>query len=263
MFASERVKIIKGILIEKKHATVNKLSEMLGVSEVTIRRDFEKLEEEGFLVRTHGGAYINDETQYEEEEDSQEDDPYYEDRVEISKIAVQMIEDEDSIILTSGKTNLCIAKRLVNKKRNLTVLTNDINIASELSANANIKITMPGGELNPVSMTLSGKLTEEDIKKFFVAKAFIEVEGASIEHGFTVKSVDKASIIREILSICKEKIFVCHYRIFDNIAFYQVGSLKLADKVITNINVKDNYKNYFFDQNLKLFTSIKGEGDIL
>lgn len=261
MFASERVKIIKGILMEKKHVTVNKLSEMLGVSEVTIRRDFEKLEGEGFLIRTHGGAYINDETQYEDEEEMEDDDPYYEDRVEISKIAAQMIEDEDSIILTSGKTNLCIAKRLANK-RNLTVLTNDINIASELSANANIKVTMPGGELNPTSMTLSGKLTEENIKKFFVAKAFIEVEGASIEHGFTVRSVDKASIIREILNICKEKIFVCHYRIFDNIAFYQVGSLKLADKVITNIKVKDKYKDYFFNENLKLFTSIKGEGDI-
>lgn len=261
MFASERVKIIKGILMEKKHVTVNKLSQMLGVSEVTIRRDFEKLEGEGFLIRNHGGAYINDENQYEDEEEIEDNDPYYEDRIEISKIAVQMIEDEDSIILTSGKTNLCIAKRLANK-RNLTVLTNDINIASELSANANIKVTMPGGELNPTSMTLSGKLTEENIKKFFVAKAFIEVEGVSIEHGFTVKSVDKASIIREILNICKEKIFVGHYTTFDNIAFYQVGSLKLADKVITNINVKDKYKDYFFNENLKLFTSIKGEGDI-
>ncbi|OPJ58012.1 DeoR/GlpR family DNA-binding transcription regulator [Clostridium oryzae] len=198
MFASERIKTIKRILMEKKHVNVTKLSEMLDVSEVTIRRDFEKLEREKFLVRTHGGAYLNDELLVDDTviEETKED-PYIEDRFEISNIAVQMINDDDSIILTSGKTNLCIAKGLINKK-NLTVLTNDLNIAYELSTNSSIKVTMPGGELNPASMTLSGKLTDENIRKFFVSKAFIEVEGASIERGFTVRSMEKASVLREI-----------------------------------------------------------------
>ncbi len=172
MFASERSKIIKGILMKKNHISVTNLSEMLNVSEVTIRRDLEKLEKEKFLTRTHGGAYLNEDILSSDEVDDNEvdeDDPYFEERLEISRIAAQMVDDDDSLILTSGKTNMCIARKLINKK-NLTVLTNDINIASELSVNSSIKITMPGGELNSGSMTLSGKLTEENIKKFLYPK---------------------------------------------------------------------------------------------
>ena len=67
MFASERLGIIKGLLIDKKHINVSDLSSMLNVSEVTIRRDLEKLENEDFLTRTHGGAVINTVNTSEEE----------------------------------------------------------------------------------------------------------------------------------------------------------------------------------------------------
>jgi len=148
MFASERLGIIKGLLIDKKHINVSDLSSMLNVSEVTIRRDLEKLENEDFLTRTHGGAVINTVNTSEEENyiDNNED-PYLRERMEISEIAVHMIEDNDVILLTPGLTNLCIARKIINKK-NITVLTNDLNIAAVLSSNPSIKIIIPGGDLD-------------------------------------------------------------------------------------------------------------------
>ena len=159
MFASERIRIIKGMFSDKKHINVSDLSTMLSVSEVTIRRDLEKLETENFLTRTHGGAVINEDVTSSEKEFSNSDfDPYYQQRVEISQIAAHMIEDNDVILLSPGPTNICIARKILNKK-NLTVLTNDLNIASELSADTGIKVIIPGGDLDVTSMSVLGKVT--------------------------------------------------------------------------------------------------------
>jgi DeoR family transcriptional regulator, fructose operon transcriptional repressor len=254
MFALERIRIIKNILIDKKHITVSDLSAMLDVSEVTIRRDLEKLEIENFLTRTHGGAVVNSEdSPLEETFDNIELDPYHQQRDEISQIAAHMVEDNDVILLSSGLTNICIAKKILSKK-NVTVLTNDLNIASELSANPGIKVILPGGDLDVASMTVIGRLTEENLKTFFVSKAFIEVDGVSTERGYTVQSIQNASIIKEMLSITREKIIVCPYTCFDNIAFSQIAPLNIVDKIITNPSIPDLYKKYYFENSIKLFT---------
>lgn len=262
MFAPERIRIIKSILHDKKHINVSDLSTMLNVSEVTIRRDLEKLENEGFLTRTHGGAIINEDASSEEDMSNVEIDAYFQQRIEISQIASHMVEDNDVIILSPGPTNICIARKLLSKK-NLTVLTNDLNIASELSSNAGIKVIIPGGDLDASSMTVTGKLTEENIKNFYVSKAFIEMDGVNIERGYTVQHIGRASVIKEMLDISREKIIICTYNCFDSIAFSQIGPLNIADKVITNPQIPDLYKNYYFENSIQLFTAFNSyEGEI-
>lgn len=267
MFASERIRLIKRLLLENKHINVSDLSSMLNVSEVTIRRDLEKLEGESFLTRTHGGAIINEEISSEKESalfdnDLFAADFYHEQRIEIGQIAAHMVEDNDVILLGSGPTNLCIAKKLSNKK-NLTVLTNDINIAAELASGAGVKVILLGGDLDASSMSLVGRLTEENIRNFYVSKAFIEVDGVSVQRGYTVQSMERASVIKEMMNIAREKIIVCPYCCFDNISFSQIGMLDIAGKIITNPSIPDSYKNYYFENNIQLFTVFNSyEGEI-
>lgn len=262
MFAPERIRIIKGILLDKKHINVSDLSAMLNVSEVTIRRDLEKLEKEKFLTRTHGGAILTDHFEDDEDYSNLSGDPFFEERLEISEIAFHMIEDGDIIILSAGPTNLCIAKKILSK-RNITVLTNDLNIASELSSNTSIKVIIPGGDLDSKTMTLSGKLAEENIKNFFVEKAFIEVEGISLQRGYTVQSIEKASLIREMTKITKESIIVCHHKAFNNISFSQIGPIEMAARIVTTPKIPDEFKNYLFNSNVQLFTAFNAyEGGI-
>jgi Transcriptional regulators of sugar metabolism len=262
MFAPERIRIIKGILTDKKHINVSDLSTMLNVSEVTIRRDLEKLESENFLTRTHGGAILNEDFSSFEIDYLDEGDPLYQQRLEISEIAAHMIEDNDVILLSPGLTNACIARKILSKK-NITVLTNDLNIASDLSSNVSIKVIIPGGDLDAASLTVGGKLTEENLKNFFVTKAFIEIDGVDIQKGYTVQSMERASVIKEMINITRETIIVCPYKCFDNIAFSQIGPLGIANKVITNPCIPDLYKNYFFESNIKLFTAFNSyEGGI-
>ena len=262
MFAPERIRVIKNILLDKKYIHVSSLSSILNVSEVTIRRDLEKLENEKFLTRTHGGALLN-EALYDEEIDSDlQNDPFFEERLEIGDIANHMIEDNDIILLSQGPTNLCIAKKIINK-RNLTVLTNDLNIASELSCNPSIKVIIPGGDLDSASMCLVGKFAEKNIREFYVSKAFIEVDGVNLQRGYTVQSIEKASIINEMIHIANQCIIVCLYKAFDNIAFSQIGPISMANKIITNPKIPENYKQYFFENNIQLFTAFNAyEGGV-
>ncbi|OLN32739.1 DeoR/GlpR family DNA-binding transcription regulator [Desulfosporosinus metallidurans] len=256
MFASERIRIIKSILLDKKHIDVSTLSTMLDVSEVTIRRDLEKLEKEEFLERTHGGAILN-----QQEADSEEgnleltNDPYLKERLEIGEIASHLIAKNDIILLSQGLTNQCIAKKLL-KKQNITVLTNDLTIAEELSSNNSINVILPGGNLDSTSMSLIGKLTEENIRNFYVDKAFIEVEGVSPDRGYTVNSIEKASLLKECLKISKQKIIVCHHSVFYNNSFAQLGLLNSVEKIITNSEMPDYFKKYYFENDIQVFTSL-------
>lgn len=268
MFAIERMRIIKNYLHTKKKVSVNELSKMLNVSEVTIRRDLEKLEDEGFLIRTHGGAVLkkqekskNSYNDYSNliDNDSQYDVLYD----EIANIAIHIIENGDIIMLTNGMINYHIAKKL-NEKKNITVLTNDLLISIEASSSSSNKAVLLGGDIDFDSKATYGALTVLNIQKFFVDKLFIEVDGIDVEAGLSVSSMDKANLINNILPNSKEKIILCLGSNFNKNAFYNISHINIADKIVTNPNIDDFYKKLLFDNGIQLYTSITAveEGDI-
>ena len=254
MFALERIKLIKKYLTENQKAEVAALSNLLDVSEVTIRRDLEKLEKEGFLNRTHGGAVLNEE-RLNEPDPVPREDPLLKERREIADIASEMVEDNDVIMLTQGPTTLQMARQL-SEKKNLTVLTNDLVIALELSGASHIKVILLGGDVESQSQGVYGDFTINSIRSFYVKKTFFEVEGVSPDSGFTVSSIEKARLIQEAAKQAKEVICLCPAEGFGKRAFYPVGGVTLAQKIVTNSSVGNEYKNFIFEQNIQLFTSI-------
>lgn len=253
MFAIERLKIIKNYLIKENQVEVAALSKILNVSEVTIRRDLEKLEKEGFLSRIHGGAVLNKEivtTPITAIEDQN-----IEECMEIANIAIHMIKDNDVIMLTNGPINLQIAKQL-SCKSNVTVLTNDILIALELSSFLSIKVVLLGGDVDYSNKAVFGTLTSLNIEKFFVNKIFVEVDGVSTETQITVSSIEKASLIQQATIKANEKIIVCLAEAFGRTSFYKVDDLNIADKIVSSSSMDDNYKSYIFNQDIPLFTSM-------
>ncbi len=254
MFALERVKIIRKYLIENHKAEVATLSELLNVTEVTIRRDLEKLEKEGFLKRIHGGAIL-DITEEEPSYSSVSEDPFLEDKQEIGQIASMLVEDNDVIMITQGPTSLQLARNLGGKK-NLTVLTNDLMISLELSAHSDIKVILLGGDLEHQSKGVYGNYTINSMKNFFVSKTFFEVEGINLNSGLTVSSIEKANLIQEAVKISRESICLCSGENFGNIAFYPVGKISTASKLITNPTINDEYKSLIYEEDIQLFTSI-------
>lgn len=259
LFAIERIKIIKNYLNQNEKAEVSKLSSMLNVSEVTIRKDLEKLEEEGFLRRIHGGAVLIPLKESDSpialasaRQQSSDREDYFQ---EIALIAVDMIEDNDSIMLTNGPINLEIAKNL-HKKQNLTVLTNDILIALELSQFPHIKAISLGGDIDCHSSATFGRLTLSNMAHFYISKIFVEVDGFNEPVGFSVSNIDKATLIQEALSNASSRIILCPSNSFNKNAFFKVGSLNIAEKIITNYDLDEHYKKLICTNNIELFTSI-------
>jgi len=253
MFAIERIRIIKNYLLENKQVEVHQLSQMLGVSEVTIRRDLEKLESEQFLTRTHGGAVLGS---IKETASDNAEAETYQDYFEISKIAIQMINDGDVIMLTNGAINLEIAKQLSSKNR-LTVLTNDLTIASHILEAQSAKVVLLGGDIDYNTKAVFGALTINNLNNFYVNRIFIEVDGISNNLELTVSNIDMATFIKEAAKNANERIIVCTSSAFDRISFFKAGFLKdLCDILITNHTLSDQHKNNIFKSNIQLFTSI-------
>jgi DeoR/GlpR family transcriptional regulator of sugar metabolism len=256
MFAVERKNILKSYLHERGKLEVHSMSEMLNVSEVTIRRDLEKLESEGFLTRLHGGAIING-----EEESAQalvldsEDAKGEVDREEIARIAYLMVENGDALMLTNGPIALRLARKLAGKA-GLTILTNDIKVALEIAGQAANRAVLLGGSPDPDSQALFGSLAQANIQAYFVNKIFVEADGISEQLQLTVSSQEKAALIKEALACAEDKIILCEAARFSHSAFYRLGPLTLARKVVTNTSIPAAFKSRIFEMDIQLFTSV-------
>jgi DeoR/GlpR family transcriptional regulator of sugar metabolism len=256
MFAIERLNKIKEKLFKEKRVDVFELSELFSVTEVTIRRDLDKLEQEGFLIKTYGGAVLNEDLVLEPSRiDSDDSNP--EEKKMIGKIAAQMIENNEAIYLGPGTTCLEIARNLADKK--LTVVTNDLNIALELRGCAGIKVIVTGGDLMQSTSTLVGGFALQALGGIYINKAFIGVKGVNFDSGYTIDSHEEVMVIQGVRKISNEIIIVADYTKFGCTSFARLGSLTMAKKVITNKQVPSEYKKYFFENAVKLYTTFEFE----
>jgi len=210
MFAIERQNKIKDILLKEKRVDVYELSQRFAVTEVTIRRDLDKLEKEGYLIKIYGGAVLKEDFSPESEQPVVEDETLEEKKL-IGKIASQMIENDEAIYLSPGVTCLEIAKNL--KKKKLTVVTNDISIGAVLKDCAGIKTIITGGDLIPSTFTLVGEFALQTMKNMFINKAFISVKGIHFQSGFTVNSHEEVRVLEEIKKISNEIISCRLYQV--------------------------------------------------
>lgn len=256
MFAVERQNKIKKILLKEKRVDVFELSELFSVTEVTIRRDFDKLEQEGFLIKTYGGALLNDGVMQGTAIVENVDATIEEKRM-IGKIAAQMIENGEAIFLSPGTTCLEIARNIKNKK--ITVVTNDLLIGYELRDCIGIKVIVTGGDLIQSTSTLAGGFTLQALNGININKAFIGVKGVNFESGYTVGSHEEVMVIQGVKKISSEMIIAVDYTKFNKTAFARLGDLTTFSKVITNKQIPEDYKKYYFEHAVKLFTTYEFE----
>ncbi len=251
MFAIERIRIIKNYLLKDHKVSVTKLSELLNVTEVTIRRDLEKLEAEGFLKRTHGGAVLLDPTEEPiwDESDSLENVQLYQ---EIADTAFHLVNDGEAIMLANGTVNAYIAKAL-SMRNNLTVVTNDLQIAAAFLHSPNNLILL-GGDME--DNALYGQMTIDNLRNFSFDHLFIEIDGLSETVGMTVSSTKKATLIQHSIKLADSVTIVCLSRFFGTKSLYRVGNLNIAHRVLTDSQLEDQYKKFVYNQNIPLFTSI-------
>ncbi|MFA0078337.1 transcriptional repressor AgaR [Vibrio artabrorum] len=235
-----RDEIIK-ILHDKSRVRVSYLSNILRVSEVTIRNDLKKLEDVGELIRAHGYALIpNKETSRESP---------VEEKVIINKdlkcgvagLAASTIESGEAIILDSGSTTERLAEELEDVP--LTVLTNGLNIAMCLSKSKNINIIMNGGRLRKKALSFSDGFQESQIMTYRFDKYFLGVDGLDISAGVTTFDESEAKINRLFCSISDKVIIVCDSSKFGVRKHNVICPIKNIDTIITDSGVPNEYIN--------------------
>ncbi len=235
--ARRRAELILQELLRAGKVAVDDLANKLDVSTGTIRRDLRSLEHQGLLRRNHGGAVSVEPALYEPfrhvSSFSEQEQERSAEKRRIGLAAAELIQDGDTIAFGAGTTTTQIA-RSIRHRRKLTVLTNAINIAMELSHREDIKVFLTGGELSGAWFALVGATANQHASEMFVDKVFIGVDGIDAERGLTTNYPDQAAIHRTMLSHARQRIVVADHRKIGVVAIALIWQIKDIDIFITD-----------------------------
>jgi len=238
MLTVERKNVILKMVDENSTVSVPELTEILGVSEVTVRKMLNELDRQGLLKRTRGGAVSLHMAVREVDEKEKEKTNIKEKRA-IAKIAYNMINDSDTVFLDAGSTTLELVKLIRNgNKRNITVVTNALNIAMELISSYDIEVVVIGGILRHKIMSCVGGVAENTLAGMYFDKAFIGTNSLSLERGVTTPNLYEAQVKQSMLKSAKKAILVCDSSKFGLTTMSKVCSLDSFAFIITDWNLK-------------------------
>ncbi|GGF97945.1 DeoR/GlpR family DNA-binding transcription regulator [Paenibacillus aceti] len=228
-----RAKILELIKVSGK-ISIQEIIEATGCSEATARRDLDSLEKSGEIIRTIGGAiYDGDRASTSEVSFADKRFSHLPDKERIARRAASLVEEGDVVGLTGGTTTFLIAKEL-KKLRNITIVTNAVNIAAELVDAEEIQVVVIGGVMRTKSYELIGPLAESVVCKLNVTKMFLGVDGVSQEHGFTMHSELESRIAQQLIERSSQV-----YAVFDDSklrrsALFTITPLCQVTGIITN-----------------------------
>lgn len=249
MLAITRKNKIKEIIIQKKSVTVSELSKTFNVTEETIRRDLQLLEEDGFLKRIYGGAYI-DESVQSDASVSLREKILVKDKEKIAKECIPLIKDGDSIFLDSSTTSLYIAMKIAKKR--ISVITNSLKIAMLLSSSENIKLFLIGGVFDNYSMSFLGGSVLQDMKRYFFDKAFVSCSSVHMKFGITDSNEQQAEIRRIAIEHSNRTFLVVDHTKFNRTSFSLIAPLSSIDAMVVNRPLSDEWTNLLQELNIEL-----------
>lgn len=244
-----REKILE-LLKEDGSAKVVDLARIFKVTEVTIRQDLEKLEREDLIVKEHGGAYLkNVEDQVRNFQLVHREN--MDEKALIAKKCLEFIESGDTIILDSGSTTTEIAKQLKGLK-NLTVITNALNIALMLGVEQGIEVIVTGGEFKPPTLSLTGQKAADFFKGLNVQKLFLATAGISLKAGLTYPSISDLVVKKAMIDAADITYLVADSTKMGKSALASLGALSLIDYIITDPGIEDRHRTVFKEHEIEL-----------
>lgn len=252
--SSGRRSAILQILKKNSNVSVTELSKHFGVSEVTIRKDLNLLKDRNLLVRTRGGAITND-TGINEDEMSIRFKKlaHYREKQAIGRAAADLIEDGDIIIIDSGTTALQVACNL-HKFKNLTVLTNALNVAQEVLSYKRFNVILLGGNIRSSSESVVGALAESNLKMFYCDKLFLGVDSFSVENGISTPSVEEANINQIMISRSRKVITVFDSSKVNKRSLAFITDLSKIDAVVTDDGLDKSIRSQLKAMDLEVIT---------
>lgn len=253
MLAIERKNEILSILQKEQSVLVADLSQKYKVTEETIRRDLDKLEKEGFVKKTYGGAVLNENTNMDLPFKIRERANKFE-KMTIARLVADRIQEGETLIMDSSSTSLMVAKNL-KVFRNLTVITNSVEILLELSGCKGIKLICTGGNVRTSALSLGGKIAQEALGNFNVDKVIMSCKGIHMEKGVTDSNEFEADLKTIMAGCANEIIWAVDSSKFDRISFVKIQDLKAGDTVVSEKPVSEQWMRYFEEKKITFVTN--------
>ncbi|MFO7780389.1 MAG: DeoR/GlpR family DNA-binding transcription regulator [Spirochaetia bacterium] len=247
MLKAERQANILKMLQERPFLTTDELCSAFAVSVMTARRDIRELNNQGLVSLEHGGVSIAGYLQKFVEPAYQT--KYFINRKQkeaIGREAAGRISDSDSVLLDSGTTTLQIAKALAQSPpRNVTVFTNDIAVAKELSVSNTIQVISLGGVIRPSYFAAYGLFTEMALQSIRADKLFLAVDGASRERGLSNSVYEEIPVKHRMIEAAEKVYVVCDSSKFSVDTAYRVCGWDTVQEVITDGAVQPEFLSFF------------------
>ncbi|PHV72114.1 DeoR family transcriptional regulator [Sporanaerobium hydrogeniformans] len=252
MLALERQKRIIEQIEKEESVKVIELSKAFDVTEETIRRDLEKLEKQGILKRTYGGAVLET-SNGKEAEDTPFNTRVKQNITGKQKIALavaSLLKDNEVVMLDPSTTCLEIAKR-IDKEKHLTVITNSISVLSELSNHEALNILSTGGTLRKRSLSLIGPTAKDNIRNYYADKAVISCKGADLHRGLMDTNELEIEIKKAMISCAKEIILAIDSTKIEKKSMYKLMELKEVDYIVVDAPLSEEWVRYCKDNTIQ------------
>ena len=240
MLGEERRQYILNLINKTGSIKAIDIAKMLEVSELTIRRDLDKLAKNELLKRTHGGAINILSVGHEMKFDVQKE-KYIDEKKRIALAASSLIEEGDVILIEAGTTGYQTALNITNRVK-LTIITNSCDIAVLLGkTNPDYKIVLSGGILNTDTRALVGPIADFAFKTTFVDKAFIGISGIDLEKGITAADPIEAQTKKNIIACAKQVIALADHSKIGHIAMNYVAPVHMINTFITDSEADEQF----------------------
>jgi DeoR family fructose operon transcriptional repressor len=230
-----RREAVLGHLAEGGYATVEALARRLSVSQMTIRRDLDRLEQERLVHRTHGGALLDDSVSGERTIDERVGVALAAKRA-IGRASAALIEDGDTVIVDAGTTTLELARHLVGR-RGVTVISNSLRVLETLSRSAELRVLGTGGELKQRELAFVGPVTETMLAERRATIAFISASGCTLTDGPTDHEDAEVAVKRAMIAASRRRYLVLDATKFGRVAPLVISPLTAFDGVVTDAKV--------------------------
>ncbi|MDR1107348.1 MAG: DeoR/GlpR family DNA-binding transcription regulator [Treponema sp.] len=180
-------------LTRNQKMEVTTLAEILEVSQVTVRKDLDQLEERGLIRREHGYACLDG-----TDDIGKRMAFHYDIKKRIARAAVTMVEDGETVMIESGSCCALLAEELADRKKDVTIVTNSVFIANHVRFASTVKVILLGGYYQGESQVLVGPMTRKSAEIFFSDKFFIGADGFMEHFGFTGNNHQRTQTVQDL-----------------------------------------------------------------
>jgi DeoR family fructose operon transcriptional repressor len=244
-----REKYILDMLDKKGVITVNSIVKQFNISGMTARRDIAKLAQHGYLLRTHGGALMNDPLA-NMFSFARRIDRFKERKISIGQRAAQFVKDNETIYIDSGTTLVRMCQFLKNRT-GLKIITNSLPAASELTNHSNIEVILIGGKIIPERRAIYGHVAVRQVADYHVQKAFIGTDGISLKNGLSAYDNNECNVSKTVTNSADKAFLLCDSTKIEKESFYIFAPLSIIDTIITDsdvdMNIAESYKEADID----------------